>query len=102
MKIIFSFLVVFFNLISLHAQAPYPQPAYETDVGLTMRVSRVLLNDTTFSKYFIDVQTIYGVVTLLGEVDSEAVKNAIGEKVRGINGVKAVNNRITIARNSMN
>ncbi|HXT21077.1 MAG TPA: BON domain-containing protein [Thermoanaerobaculia bacterium] len=66
------------------------------DATLTAKVKAKLAADPEVTAYAIDVDTLEGVVTLSGRVES-ATESAEAEKLaRGTEGVKSVVNRLTV------
>jgi osmotically-inducible protein OsmY len=69
-----------------------------SDASLTSAVKAKLLADTTVSGLKIDVDTENQIVTLTGNVRSEAEKEQALRLARETEGVKSVNDRLTITR----
>jgi osmotically-inducible protein OsmY len=71
--------------------------AAHPDAWVTTKAKIALLADESIHGRGINVDTIDGRVSLYGKVDSAAEKAAAEKIVRGIEGVKNVNNMLTIA-----
>ena len=69
-----------------------------SDSALTSAVKAKLLADTTVSGLKIDVDTANQTVTLTGEVRTEAEREQALKLARETEGVKSVNDRLTIRR----
>jgi osmotically-inducible protein OsmY len=67
------------------------------DASITGQVKMSLLFHRSTSANNTKVETKEGVVTLYGKADNAAEKNLVTKLVNDINGVKRVNNRMTIA-----
>ena len=67
------------------------------DASITGQVKMSLLFHRSTSAHNTKVETKEGVVTLYGKADNAAEKNLVTKLVNDINGVKRVNNRMTIA-----
>jgi hyperosmotically inducible periplasmic protein len=81
------------------AAEPRPSDAERatfTDGSLTAAVKGKLMGDTTVSGLRIDVDTENGVVTLSGEVRSQAEKDQALKLARETDGVKSVTDRLTV------
>jgi hyperosmotically inducible protein len=77
----------------------YPaERAMFSDASLTSAVKAKLLADTTVSGLKIDVDTENQIVTLTGNVRSQAEKEQALRLARETEGVKSVNDRLTITR----
>jgi hyperosmotically inducible periplasmic protein len=66
------------------------------DAWITTKVKMSLLTADDINPFAIDVDTIDGVVTLHGRIDSEARKSAAGERAMGIEGVRDVRNLLAV------
>lgn len=66
------------------------------DARITGRVGRRLTLDPEVKRYKIDVDTIDGIVTLRGKVDTETMKTSAEELARQTEGVKDVNNELIV------
>ena len=84
------------------AQAPAPasEPLGErlSDASLTATVKSKLLADPDTSGLRIDVDTKDKVVTLTGKVKSQAEKGEAVQVARNTEGVRSVNDQLTIER----
>lgn len=69
------------------------------DWQITLQVKKALLSDNSLAlgDKFISVSTTDGVVTLTGEVSTEAQMNKIIKIVRDVKGVVKVNNQLTLS-----
>lgn len=75
---------------------PDAQQAAFSDAGLTASIKSKLLADTTVGGLRIDVDTQNGVVTLTGEVKSQAEKDQALKLARETEGVANVSDKLTI------
>jgi hyperosmotically inducible protein len=66
------------------------------DLRIKSRVGRRLTLDPEVKRFKIDVDTIDGVVTLRGKVDSETMKTSAEDIARTTNGVKDVRNELIV------
>ncbi len=66
------------------------------DAALTAKVKAALIADAGLSTATINVDSLKGVVTLSGTVDSEALKTKAGEIAKGVKDVKSVTNNLTV------
>ena len=73
-------------------------PAENSDGWLSMQVKYSLLYNRNVSGIKTQVFVTDGVVTLKGEADNQAQKDLAGEYAKDVNGVKNVNNEMTIAK----
>lgn len=69
----------------------------QTDAGITTKVKSKFAADDTVKAHQIDVTTTEGVVTLTGNVDSEAAKQQAITLARETEGVKDVQDMISVA-----
>ncbi len=69
----------------------------KSDVGITTSVKSRLAADDTVKAYQINVDTKEGVVTLTGEVPSQAAKETAVQVTRATDGVVSVVDNLTIA-----
>ncbi len=69
----------------------------KSDVGITTSVKSRLAADDTVKAYQINVDTKEGVVTLTGEVPSQAAKETAVQVARATDGVVSVVDNLTIA-----
>jgi osmotically-inducible protein OsmY len=72
------------------------QPAENSDGWLSMKVKGALLFNRNVSAVNTQVYVTDGVVTLKGQADSQAQKDLTGEYAKDIDGIKSVNNEMTI------
>ena len=77
---------------------PDAQPAGFSDPGITASVKTKLLADPTVGGLRIDVDTRDGIVTLSGQVKSPAERDLALKLARETDGVKTVENKLTVAR----
>lgn len=66
------------------------------DRGVSMRVKSELSNDTEYKYEGVDVKTFKGTVQLSGFVDTRAQKSRAATIAKGVEGVKDVENNITV------
>lgn len=66
------------------------------DAGITVLVKAALLLESDLSAMEINVDTVNGIVTLTGAIDNSANIEKATEVVDGIEGVKSVNNQLTV------
>jgi hyperosmotically inducible protein len=71
-----------------------------SDDALYDMVRRRLANDATVKGGTIQVEVSEGVVTLKGSVETAKQKERAGKLVKGINGVRKVQNELAVARGS--
>jgi hyperosmotically inducible periplasmic protein len=79
----------------------YPPPAERamfSDAALTASIKTKFAADPTVSALRIDVDTMDQTVTLSGEVRSEAERDQALKLAREVEGVKSVNDRLTLRR----
>ena len=74
------------------------QPAENSDGWIGMQVKGSLFFNRNVSAVNTEVDVKDGVVTLKGQADSQAQKDLTGEYAKGINGVKDVDNQMTIGQ----
>jgi hyperosmotically inducible periplasmic protein len=73
------------------------QAARSIDDGtITIKVKTAMLTDPALKALQINVGTKDGVVTLVGAVDSQAIKDRATQVTEGVSGVKSVDNNLTI------
>ncbi|MEX0880077.1 MAG: BON domain-containing protein [Thermoanaerobaculia bacterium] len=89
------------SLLGLLAAALIAVGCAQTDAGITVKVKSKLAADDTVKAYQIDVDTREKVVTLSGNVESDAAKDRAAELARATTGVMDVVNNITVAGGSM-
>lgn len=77
---------------------PDAAPATFSDAGITATLKSKLLADTTVGGLSIDVDTQDGVVTLTGDVKSQAEKDQALRLARETDGVKSVLDKLNIVR----
>jgi hyperosmotically inducible protein len=77
---------------------PGPRPDRDTasDDWMTVKVQTALYRDLRFMGRRLSVDTVQGVVTLRGKVDSDADMKAAAEIARSVEGVKDVRSDLTV------
>jgi hyperosmotically inducible protein len=85
------------TLLSILAAGLFAIACAQTDAGITTKVKSKLAADDTVKAYQIDVDTKDKVVTLSGNVDSQAAKDQAVALARGTEGVADVVDNITVA-----
>jgi hyperosmotically inducible protein len=71
-----------------------------TDTAITTQVKAAIMAEPGLKVMQIGVDTNQGVVTLTGTVKSQRDSDRATAVARGVNGVKSVNNQLTITPNS--
>jgi hyperosmotically inducible protein len=66
------------------------------DKGISMRVKSALSNDAEYKYEGVEVTTFKGTVQLSGFVDTSAQKSRAGDLAKGVEGVKDLENNITV------
>jgi osmotically-inducible protein OsmY len=66
------------------------------DTGITVRVKHALSNDAEYKYGGVEVKTFKGTVQLSGFVDTRAQKSRAADLAKGVEGVKDVENNITV------
>lgn len=66
------------------------------DKGISMRVKSALSNDAEYKYEGVNVTTFKGTVQLSGFVDTSAQKSRAGDLAKGVEGVKDIENNITV------
>jgi hyperosmotically inducible periplasmic protein len=76
----------------------YHQSTGETidDTGVSSRVKSALSNDAGYKFEGVEVKTFKGTVQLSGFVDTSAQKSRAGDLAKGVEGVKDLENNITV------
>jgi hyperosmotically inducible protein len=85
------------TLLGILAAVAFAVACAQTDAGITGKVKSKLAADDTVKAYQIDVDTKDKVVTLSGNVDSQAAKDQAVALARGTEGVADVVDNITLA-----
>jgi hyperosmotically inducible protein len=75
------------------------QPPENSDGWLSMKVKGALLFNRNVSAVNTEVYVTDGVVTLKGHADSQAQKDLTGEYAKDIDGIKGIDNQMTIVQN---
>lgn len=83
-------------VLALAALVAVPAVADSNDVWLTTKAKIALLTTDGVSATGVNVDTVNGAVTLHGKVKTQAEKEKATLAVRGIDGVKSVNNLLQI------
>jgi osmotically-inducible protein OsmY len=80
------------------AKTPMDQSNESKDIEITAAVRRAVVDDSTMSTNAknIKIVTAKGAVTLRGVVDSQAEKDAIESKAKGVAGVVSVDNQLEV------
>jgi len=73
------------------------QPPENSDGWLSMKVKGSLLFNRNVSAVNTEVYVTDGIVTLKGQADSQAQKDLTGEYAKDIDGIKGIDNQMTIA-----
>ena len=92
MKVLLLALLTSLTLAFVGCDAPQPVD----DSGITTKVKSKLAADTRTSAIKISVETTNGVVALTGTVPTETEKSAAETIAKSTEGVKSVDNRITV------
>jgi hyperosmotically inducible protein len=66
------------------------------DKGISSRVKSALSNDAEYKYEGVEVTTFKGTVQLSGFVDTSAQKSRAGDLAKGVQGVKDLENNITV------
>ena len=85
------------TLLGILAAVTFAIACAQTDAGITTKVKSKLAADDTVKAYQIDVDTKDKVVTLSGNVDSQAAKDQAVALARSTEGVADVVDNITVA-----
>jgi hyperosmotically inducible protein len=85
------------TLLGILAAVAFAVACAQTDAGITTKVKSKLAADDTVKAYQIDVDTKDKVVTLSGNVDSQAAKDQAVALARSTEGVADVVDNITVA-----
>ena len=88
------------TFLGILAAVAFSVACAQTDAGITGKVKSKLAADDTVKAYQIDVDTKDKVVTLSGNVDSQAAKDQAVALARGTEGVADVVDNITLAGGS--
>ncbi len=78
------------------------QPAENSDGWISMKIKSALLFNRNVSAVKTQVFVTDGMVTLKGQADSQAQKDLTGEYAKDVEGVKSVDNEMTIADGNTN
>ncbi len=74
------------------------RPAEQSDAWLRMKVKTILFLHSSLNDSKAEVNVNSGIVTLHGEATSEAQKDLIAEYAKDVEGVKDVNNEMTVKK----
>lgn len=74
------------------------QPSERSDAWISLKVVAALTFHKNVSAGATTVETVNGVVTLSGQVDTQAQKELTGEYARDVDGVTSVRNNLTVAK----
>ena len=88
------------TFLGILAAVAFSVACAQTDAGITGKVKSKLAADDTVKAYQIDVDTKDKIVTLSGNVDSQAAKDQAVALARGTEGVADVVDNITLAGGS--
>lgn len=66
------------------------------DGSITVKVKTAILTDPALKPLEINVETKDGVVTLMGAVDSETLKERATQIAQSVSGVKSVDDKLTV------
>ena len=72
-------------------------PNTSNDGAIQTAIDKKISDNPTFSSVGITAPVLDGKVTLTGTVNSEALKSQLDRMIRGISGVKQVDNQIVVA-----
>lgn len=78
------------------ATAPQKAAGETSDEAIAARAKSALQADPELSGFKIDVSATQGAVRLKGEIKSLALRRKAEELVKGISGVKSVNNQLIV------
>lgn len=68
------------------------------DAGVTTRVTTALLGDPTIKAFPIEVISLKGDVRLIGVVDTQVQRDRVLEVARGVEGVHALHDELTLRK----
>jgi hypothetical protein len=72
-------------------------PNTSNDGAIQTAIDKKISDNPTFSSLGVTATVLDGKVTLTGTVNSEALKSQLDRMIRGISGVKQVDNQIVVA-----
>lgn len=83
-------------------KTPLDQSETEADRTITQKIRQAIMSDSNLSTNAKNVKiiTINGVVTLRGPVANSQEKDAIAQKVKGVQGIVKVDNQLEVTRNN--
>jgi hyperosmotically inducible protein len=67
---------------------------------ITKQVTDQLIEDLSIKNQSVNVQTVQGVVTLTGAVETPRLRERAGRIAADVRGVRSVNNQITLMENA--
>jgi hypothetical protein len=73
------------------------KPSGMDDTAIQSEIDKRISQDATLSTADITPTVIEGKVTIIGTVESQAIKNQVERLVKGIKGVKAVDNQLIVS-----
>lgn len=73
------------------------KPSGPDDTAIQSEIDKRISQDATLSTADVTATVIEGKVTLIGAVDSQAIKNQVERLVKAIKGVKAVDNQLIVS-----
>jgi hypothetical protein len=73
------------------------KPSGTDDTAIQSEIDKRISQDATLSTADITPTVIEGKVTIIGAVESQAIKNQVERLVKGIKGVKAVDNQLIVS-----
>ena len=82
---------------STAAPATAPRPNGTDDSTIQSTIDKKMAEDATLSTVGVTATVLDGKVTLIGNVNSQALKNQIERLVNAVKGVRAVDNQITVS-----
>ncbi|WP_148717291.1 BON domain-containing protein [Chitinolyticbacter meiyuanensis] len=86
----------FDNAASATASAGHAIANATDNAALTAKVKTVLAADEGLKTLALNIDSENGVVTLSGEVDSEAQRSRAEQQTKSVEGVQTVNNQLTV------
>ena len=73
------------------------KPSGSDDTAIQSEIDKRISHDSTLSTADVTATVIEGKVTLIGTVDSQAIKNQVEHLVKAVKGVKAVDNQLLVS-----
>ena len=93
---VLGMMVIIGALAGCQAMTGQTAGEYVDDAGLTAAIKTQLTNKQVSSLTRVEVETVNGVAHLTGVVKSEAEKAEAARVAKQVNGVKRVNNNLTV------